>query len=99
VSSTGSPYTGFRRSLETGRLSIVLMAAAELSWVGAGGRPGDPRAHGAERDPCFDRAAALWVRRLLTERSLGLSDARLALALVERLQRGRESLHWLTRRR
>jgi hypothetical protein len=50
-------------------------------------------------DPRFDRAAAHWVGRLLTETPAGLGDARFALALVERLPSCRKALHELARRR
>lgn len=54
----------------------------------------------AERaDPRFDRAAARWLGRLLLETPAGLSDARFALALVERLPTCRSALHGLARRR
>jgi hypothetical protein len=49
-------------------------------------------------DPRFDRAAARWVGRLLTETPTGLRDARSALALVERLPVGQDALHGLARR-
>ena len=50
-------------------------------------------------DPRFERAAARWVGRLLTETPADLSDARFALALVERLPSCRVALHGLERRR
>jgi hypothetical protein len=99
VSIKGSPHARFRRSLETGRLSIVLMAAAEMPRLELDdalevlvlmARDGDPR---------FDRAAARWVGRLLAERPLRLADARFALVLVERLPAGRETLQRFARRR
>jgi hypothetical protein len=99
VSIKGSPYARFRRSLETGRLPVVLNAAAELPHLELDdalevlvlmARDGDPR---------FDRAATRWVGRLLAERPLGLADARFALALVERLPAGRETLQRFARRR
>ncbi len=52
-----------------------------------------------KRDARFDRAAARWVGRLLIETPAGLSDARYALALVERLPQCRDALHGLARRR
>ena len=52
-----------------------------------------------ERDARFDRAAARWVGRLLVENSLGLRDARDALALVERLPNCRDALRRLTHQR
>jgi hypothetical protein len=99
VSIKGNPYARFRRSLETGRLSVVLTAAVELPRLELDdalevlilmARDGDPR---------FDRAATRWVGRLLAERPLGLADARFAVVLVERLPAGRETLQRFARRR
>jgi hypothetical protein len=53
----------------------------------------------AENDPRFDRTAARWVGRLLAETPLCRSDTRWALAAVERLPMGAESLRRLARRR
>jgi hypothetical protein len=93
----GSSYARFRRSLETGRLSIVLMAAAEL--LRSGWRtPLRPAAIAQEHHPRFDRAAARWVGRLLAEQPFGLADPRFAPALVEQAPHGRESLQRLARR-
>jgi hypothetical protein len=54
-----------------------------------------------EGDPRFDRAAARWIGRLLTETSppMTLNEARWAVAMVEQLPRCRESLHRLAQRR
>jgi hypothetical protein len=98
VSVKASPYARFRRSLQSGRLSIVLSAAGELPQIGLEDALEILVLMARERDPRFDRAAARWVGRLLAERPLGLSDARYALVLVERLPYGRESLHRLARR-
>jgi hypothetical protein len=51
-----------------------------------------------ERDPAR-RPRGGAVGWLLAERPFGLSDARFALAMVERLPHGRESRHRLARRR
>jgi hypothetical protein len=100
VSIKGSPYARFKRSLETHRLPVVLDAAAELNHV----RVDDAleililMAH--EQDPRFDRAAARWVGRLLSETPpMSLQDARFALALVEQLPACAETLRRLARRR
>jgi hypothetical protein len=98
VSIKGSPHARFRRSLETGRLPVVLTAAAELRYIDLDDALAILVLMARERDPRFDRAASRWVGRLLAERSLSLSDARYALALVERLPDCRDSLHRLTRR-
>jgi hypothetical protein len=100
VSTKGSPYGRFKRSLETRRLPVVLNAAAELPHV----RLDDAleililMAH--EQDPRFDRAAAWWVGRLLTETPpMSLQDARFALTLVEQLPACAQTLRRLARRR
>jgi hypothetical protein len=74
------------------------MAAAELRFVDLDDALAILVLMAREGDPRFDRAASRWVGRLLAERSLSLADARYALALVERLPDGRDSLHRLTRR-
>jgi hypothetical protein len=84
VSIKGSPHARFRRSLETGRLPVVLMAAAELRFIDLDDALAILVLMAREGDPRFDRAASRWVGRLLAERSLSLADARYALALVER---------------
>jgi hypothetical protein len=53
----------------------------------------------AEKDPRFDRAAARWVGRLLSETPIGLADGRYAIALVERLPQGAETIRRFARRR
>ena len=89
----------FQRALTTGNLQLIEAAAAELP------KPSLEDARAilivlAQRgDPRFDRAAARWVGRLLTETPAGLGDARYALALVERLPECRDALHGLARRR
>ena len=99
VSIKGSPHARFRRSLETGRLSIVLMAAAEMPRLELDDALEVLVLMAREGDPRFDRAAARWVGRLLAERPLRLADARFALVLVERLPAGRETLQRFARRR
>jgi hypothetical protein len=99
VSDKGSPYARFRRTLETRDLAIVLPAAGELDWInltdsleilGLMAEAGDPR---------FERAAARWIGRLLTETPpMTLTEARWAIAMVEQLPRCRESLHRIARR-
>jgi hypothetical protein len=53
----------------------------------------------AEKDPRFDRAAARWVGRLLSEAPISLADGRYAIALVERLPQGAETIRRFARRR
>jgi hypothetical protein len=100
VSIKGSPYERFRRALETQRLSVVLMAAAELEHVGLADALEILALMAQENDPRFDRAAARWVGRVLTETPpLTLKEARWLVAMVEQLPRCRGSLHRLAQRR
>jgi HEAT repeat protein len=100
VSIKGSPYARFKRSLETQRLPVVLAAAAELNHVGVDDALEILILMAQEEDPLFDRAAARWVGRLLTETPpMSLRDARFALTLVERLPACAETLRRIARRR
>jgi hypothetical protein len=99
VTSQGSAYSRFQRALTTGNLAIVEAAAVELPSVGLDDALAILALLAQTGDPRFDRAAARWVGRLLTETPAGLSDARFALALVERLPGCRDALHGLARRR
>ena len=99
MSIKGSPYSRFLRSLETRRLSVVLAAAAELQTVQLDDALEILILMAAEKDPRFDRAAARWVRRLLSETPIGLADGRYAIALVERLPQCPETLRRFARRR
>jgi hypothetical protein len=99
VSIKGSSYSRFRQALSTGRLSVVLGAAAELPQLALEDALEVLVLMARESDPRFERAAARWVGRLLAERPLGLADARFAIALVERLPAGVEPLRAFARRR
>jgi hypothetical protein len=99
VTSQGSAYSRFQRALTTGNLQVIETAAAELPTVGLDDALSILVALAHAGDPRFDRAAARWVGRLLTETPAELRDARYALALVEQLPAGRDTLHALARRR
>jgi hypothetical protein len=100
VSIKGSAYANFRRSLETRNLSIILPAAAELAWVNLSDSLEILTLMAQEGDPRFERAAARWVGRVLTETApMTLGEARWVLAMVEQLPRCKESLHRFTQRR
>ncbi len=99
VTSQGSPYSRFQRALGTGNMHVIEAAAAELPAVGLEDALAILVVLAQTGDPRFDRAAARWVGRLLTETPAGLVDARFALALVERLPSCRDALHGLARRR
>jgi hypothetical protein len=85
--------------LQTGNLQIVEAAVTDLRRVGLDDALAILVLLAEAGDPRFDRAAARWVGRLLTETPAGLRDARFAIALVERLPAGRDALHGLARRR
>ena len=100
MSIKGSPYANFRRTLETRNLGIVLPAAAELDWISLSDSLEILTLMAEAGDPRFERAAARWIGRLLTETPpMTLTEARWAIAMVEQLPRCRESLHRLARRR
>jgi hypothetical protein len=81
-------------------LKIVLPAAAELQWVGLEDSLEILVLMAEAADPRFDRSAARWIGRLLTETPpMTLKEVRWAVAMVEQLPRCRESLHRLARRR
>jgi hypothetical protein len=100
VSIKGSPYANFQRSLETRKLPIVLAAAAELSHVSLDDALEILVLMAEDDDPRFERAAARWVGRLLTETPpMTLKEVRWAVAMVEQLPHCRESLLRLARPR
>jgi hypothetical protein len=99
VSIKGSPYAYSRRTLETRNLAIVL-AAAELAHIGLSDALAILELMARDGDPRFEKAAARWIGRLLTETPpMTLKEARWAIAMVEQLPRCRKSLHGLARRR
>lgn len=87
-------------ALTRGNVQGVLIAAAELPQIGLEDALEVVALLAREHDHRFDRAAAKWIGRLLVDNRLGLRDARLALALIERLPAGgAETLRALARRR
>jgi hypothetical protein len=99
VTSDGRAYSRFQRALATGNLQVVEAAARELPTIGLDDALLILSLLADRHDPRFERAAARWIGRLLIETPADLSDARFALALVERLPRCRDALHGLARRR
>ena len=86
MTSEGSPYSRFRRALETGNELLVLTAARELPRIALEDalriclvlRDGDP-----ER---YDRAAVRWLGRFALEgREVTIRDLRAAAAALEHL--------------
>jgi hypothetical protein len=88
MTSQGSAYTRFRRALQTGNLTLVRAAAAELPQV----QLGDALdicllLQGAEPES-YERAVLRWIGRLCLERrDLTLWDLRAVLEAFERLSR------------
>ena len=99
VTSQGSAYSRFQRALSTGNLQLIEAAAAELPRVSLEDALAILIVLAQREDPQFERASARWVGRLLSETPAGLSDARFALALVERLPSCRDALSGLARPR
>jgi hypothetical protein len=97
VSTKGSPYARFSRALETRKLSVVLIAAAELQSIQLDdaleilmAAEKDPRSTG----PPPDGSAGCLPRR----RSV-FADGRYVSPLVERLPQGAETIRRFARRR
>jgi hypothetical protein len=98
--SERSPYTRFRRSLETRKLSDALESAAYVPWLNVSDSLEILTLMAEEADPRFDVAAARGIGRLLVETPpLTLAELRWVLAMVERLPRCYETLHRYARRR
>ena len=86
MSIKGSPYGHFRRSLELGKLPMVLAAAAELPRLELPDAL-EVLALMAEQSPPdrYASAAARWCGRLAVERGATLAQLRLAVAACELL--------------
>src|SRR3954447_12760577 len=86
VSIKDSPYGRFRRSLEIGRLPMVLSAAAELPRLELDDAL-EVLALMADQSPPerYGPAAARWCARLTLERGASLAQLRLAVAACELL--------------
>jgi hypothetical protein len=100
VSIKGSPHANFQRSLQTRKLSIVLVAAAELEHVRLDDALEILALMAHESDPRFDRAAVRWIGRLFIETPpMTLKEARWVVAMVDQLPRCQETLQRFARRR
>lgn len=100
MSIKGSSYANFRRALETRNLNIIVPAASELSWVNLTDSLEILALMAQDGDPRFERAAARWIGRLLTETPpLTFKELRWIVAMVEQLPRCHESLGRFARRR
>jgi hypothetical protein len=98
VSIKGSPYTRFRRTLEIGKLPMVLAAAAELPPLQLDDAL-EVLALMADQSPPerYRAAAARWCGRLAVERGASLSELRLAVAACDLLPEHAEGLRLLRR--
>src|SRR4051812_40050093 len=86
MTSSGSPYSRFRRALATGNLALVRAAAAELPAVDLGDALAICLLMGERGDASFDRAAVRWLARLALERpAVGLGELREGLVAFEAL--------------
>jgi len=86
VSTKGGSYTRFRRALDSGNLTLVRAAAAELPTINLDDalrvcamlRAADPSR--------YEQAVIRWLGRLCLERpTTTITDLRLALAAFDRL--------------
>jgi hypothetical protein len=99
VTSDGSPYSRFRRALETGNELLVLAAARELPQIGLDDalriclilRDGDRTR--------YERAAVRWLGRFALEaRAVTIRDLRAAAAALDALPaRSAEAMEQLQR--
>jgi len=84
VTSSGSPYSRFRRALATGNLSVVRAAAAELPAVDLADALAICLLMSMRDDERFERAAVRWLARLALERpAVGLGELRSGLVAFE----------------
>jgi hypothetical protein len=86
VSIKGGPYAHFRRSLQIGRLPLVLAAAAELPLLSLADAL-EVLVLMADQDrERYPRAAVRWLGRLALERpALELAELRLAVCALDAL--------------
>jgi hypothetical protein len=84
VTSSGSPYSRFKRALSTGNLALVHAAAAELPAVDLADALAICLLMSARDDERFERAAVRWLARLAMERpGVGLGELRNGLVAFE----------------
>lgn len=99
MGEAGSIYPKFRRALASGSLHVAEPLAIEAGRIELDDALTLLVLMAEAEDPRFDKAAARWVGRLLTETPCDLRDARFALAMVERLPECRDALGKLAGRR
>jgi hypothetical protein len=74
MTSSGSPYAGFRRALATGNLTIIRAAAAELPRVDLGDALTVCVAIRDAEPDRFERAAVRWSARYAAEHARTIAD-------------------------
>lgn len=87
MTSSGSPYARFQRALATGKLPIVLTAAAELPTVDLRDALAILGLIAVQDPDRYAPAAARFMQRLAAERPLTLEQQREALAALELMPR------------
>jgi hypothetical protein len=97
VTSEGDAYPRFRRALLTKNLNLIDAAARELRDVGLEDALRILIVLAEKRDVRFERAAARFAARVMSEQRLDLAEARYVLALAEALPRSPDSIAVLLR--
>jgi hypothetical protein len=83
VTSQGSAYARFRRALLTKNLTLIDAAARELPHVSLEDALRILVVMAGRRDERYERAAARWAARAVSECRLDLAASRRVLALVD----------------
>lgn len=97
VTSQGHAYARFRRALLTKNVRLIDAAARELTQVSLEDALRILVVLAEKGDARFERAAARFAARAMTERRLALAEARYVLALAEALLRSPDSVALLLR--
>lgn len=97
MTSQGSPYSRFRRALNTGNLQLIRSAAAELPTVDLGDALSVCVAIRDAEPHRFERAALRWLARFCLEhRDVTLADVSAAARAFEQMtERPAEALEKL----
>ena len=97
VTSQGHAYARFRRALLTKNVRLIDAAARDLTQVSLEDALRILVVLAEQGDTRFERAAARFAARAMTERRLDLAEARYVLALAEALPRSPDSVALLLR--
>ena len=85
MSIKGGSYARFRRAIETGNLTLIRGAAAELPQVNLEDALAILPVIARQEPARYERAACRWLARLVLEQDLGLEQVGIALAALDRL--------------